>query len=138
MHLELRYVDAFDASLVDTVDLAKFLRDATTLKIELPSFFSKIGSADTRGRVSFQKEVKGWKATQFIFDIASGLRNPAEDIVRLETRIITLTAGVPKGRQHPSFLKDLSRWLEFAHGLTSPFFKEFVTAKVMNKFKKAH
>jgi uncharacterized protein (TIGR04255 family) len=132
-YLELRYLDAFDASLVDTTDLVQFLKNGTTLKIELPSYFSKIGTADPKGRISFHKDVKGWKATQFVFDIASA-HSTSEDIIRLETKVITQEEGVPKIRQIP---RDLTRWLEFAHGLTSPFFKEFVTAKVMDKFKKA-
>jgi hypothetical protein len=87
-----------------------------------------------KGRVGLQAGVKKWKDTQFMFDLGSGTRGGAEDIVRLETKVVTQATGVPK-MQRSNFLKELDRWLEFSHGLISPFFSEFVTDAVMSKFK---
>jgi hypothetical protein len=133
-YLELRYIDAFDASLVDTTDLVQFINAGTSMRLEIPPFFSQLAS-DVKGRVVLHAPMKKWKDTRFIFDLGSGSRGGAEDIVRLETKVVTEAAGVPK-TQHSKFLKDLDRWLEFAHGLTSPFFTQFVTDTVMSKFKR--
>jgi hypothetical protein len=134
-YLELRYVDAFDASLVETADLIQFIKAGTTMRLDAPPFFSQIDAAEVKGRIVLHALVKKWKDTQFILDLGSGSRGGAEDIVRLETKVVTQAAGVPK-MQPSKFLKDLDRWLEFAHGLTSPFFKKFVTDNVMSKFKR--
>jgi hypothetical protein len=132
IQLELRYLDAFDASLVGTADLIEFLKIGTSMKIELPPIFSKLGSPQIKGRVVLETVAKAWKSSKLILDIASGQRNATDDVVRLETKVVTQGPGVPKLK---SLLKDLNSWLNFAHGLTSPFFKEFVTSKVMQKFK---
>jgi uncharacterized protein (TIGR04255 family) len=137
-YLELRYVDAFDASLIDTSDLIEFLNQATTLKLELPEVFTKIGSIGTKGRLILQTALKQRKDSYFIFDIGSGTRNAGDDIVRMETKVHTGAGGVPKVRAVSHFLKELDRWLEFAHQHTSPFFKGFVTTKVMDTFRGAH
>lgn len=133
-YLELRYVDAFDASLVDTANLVQFINAGTSMRLDTPPFFSQLDASEVKGRISLHASTKKWKETQFIFDLASGSRGGTEDIVRLETKVVTQAAGVPK-MQASKFLKDLDRWLEFAHGLTSPFFEQFVTDTVMSKFK---
>jgi len=133
-YLELRYVDAFDASLVDTANLVDFINVGTSMRLEAPPFFSQLDASEVKGRLFLHASIKKWKDTQFIFDLASGSRGGTEDVVRLETKVVTQAAGVPK-MQPSKFLKDLDRWLEFAHGLTSPFFEQFVTDTVMRKFK---
>jgi hypothetical protein len=123
--------------LTDINDLVRFLNNGTTLKVELPSFFPKSRSADVKGRVILQTKIDRHKATQFVLDIGSGA-SAGGDIVRLETKVITQTGGVPKMRSMPPFLDGLNRWLEVAHGFTSPFFKEFVAKTIMDKFKKTN
>jgi uncharacterized protein (TIGR04255 family) len=137
-YLELRYLDAFDASLVGTTDLIRFLDVATTMKLEgPPSLSSKKMFADERqGRVILQTAAKAWESSQFIFDLASGQREK-ESIVRLETKVVTTAEGTPKLRNSRAFLSEIGKWLEFAHGITSLFFRGFVKPPVMEKFNKA-
>jgi hypothetical protein len=136
-YLELRYIDAFDASLVETTDLVRFLEPATTMKLEYPPFLSSRERFGDRleGRVQLQTVAKGWKASQFAFDLASA-RHGEEPIVRLESKVMTTAGGAPKLTRPQAFLSELGKWLEFAHGITSPFFKGFMKPPVMEKFKK--
>jgi uncharacterized protein (TIGR04255 family) len=135
-YLELRYIDAFDAGLVGTTDLVRFLDAATTMKLEAPQFLtSKKFGDQQQGRVLLQTIAKDWKASQFILDLASGRRQEGP-IVRLETKVVTTAEGTPKLRKPQAFLSEVGKWLDFAHGITSPFFREFVKAPVMEKFKK--
>jgi hypothetical protein len=137
-YLELRYIDAFDASLVDTTDFVRFLDAATTMKLDGPPFMTSDKKfADKRhGRVQLQTAAKDWKASQFAFDLASGLRQE-QAIIRLESKVGTTAEGTPRLREPRAFLSEVGKWLEFAHGITSPFFRDFVKAPVMEKFKRA-
>jgi uncharacterized protein (TIGR04255 family) len=137
-YLELRYVDAFDSTLAGTTDLVRFFGAATTLKLDVSPLLSskKMFGDEHRGRVLLETRAKNWKASQFIVDFGSGRRNE-EDIIRLETKVVTSADGAPKLRTHRSFLSEVAKWLEFAHGITSPFFKDLVKASVMQKFQRA-
>jgi uncharacterized protein (TIGR04255 family) len=138
-YLELRYVDAFDGSLVGTTDLVQFLNAATSMKIDIPPFFDSkaIFAEGLQGRVQLHRLPKDWKASQFSFGIGSGRRGE-EAILSLETKVVTTAEGVPKLRKSSQgFLSGVTKWLEFAHGITSPFFKDFVKAPVMQRFQKA-
>jgi hypothetical protein len=137
-HLELRYLDAFDAGLVGTTDMVQFLAAGTSMKLDVPPSLKskKIFGDELQGRVLLQTSAKNWKATQFIFDLASGRRNE-EAILRLETKVVTTAEGTPKLKKPQAFLSKVGKWLEFAHDITSPFFKDFVKPPVMQKFEKA-
>jgi hypothetical protein len=93
------------------------------------------GQAD--GRLVFRRNLKDWKASAFIVDFGSGKNSETgENIARLETKVICREAGVPKfAKSHSKFISDVNNWLEFAHGITSPFFKDFVLPDVMSKFE---
>jgi hypothetical protein len=137
-HLELRYLDAFDAGLVGTTDMVQFLAAGTSMKLDVPPSLKskKIFGDKLQGRVLLQTSAKNWKATQFIFDLASG-RRKEEAILRLETKVVTTIEGTPKLKKPQAFLSEVSKWLEFAHDITSPFFKDFVKPPVMQKFERA-
>ena len=133
-HLELRYIDVFDRSLLATTDFIKFTRLGTNLEINLPEFFeSEIFEPSLSGRFVCRVPVRGQKATLFSVDLASASRKK-DDIVRLESKVVSIGEGVPSAKAHPPFLKALDRWLEDAHNVTSPFFQKFVTEKLMSRF----
>lgn len=137
--VELRYIDAFDKSLLGKAAMFDFLKRATTLKVELPSILRDTTRfvGEPQGRFVFVRDLKGWKNSRFVMDFGSGKRDGTEDIVRLETKIQSDRSGVPEFKTYGKFMNELDRWLEFAHGTTSPFFKEFILPEVMTKFSEA-
>jgi uncharacterized protein (TIGR04255 family) len=135
--IELRYIDAFDKSLLGTAGLLEFLERGTSMKVQLPDMLidKTRFSGETIGRIALSRALKGWKNSRFFVDIGSGKRaGGAEDIVRLETKVQCEGTGVPALKGPAGFLRNLNKWLEFAHGLTRPFFKEFVLPDLMQKF----
>jgi uncharacterized protein (TIGR04255 family) len=135
-YLELRYIDVFDKSLLGKAALFDFLERGTTMKIALPKTLKDGGrfSGEANGRLLVGRQLKGWKQSQFLVDISTGKRDGAEDIVRLETKVVTEGAWVPTLKSHPKFIRDVDNWAEFAHSITSPFFKDFVAPEVMQQF----
>jgi uncharacterized protein (TIGR04255 family) len=132
-HLELRYIDVFDKSLVGTTDLFKFLEIGSTLGIRLPSILERSTfGTEVSGRLLCQVPVRGHSNTIFSFDVGSGKKDK-NDVVRLETKIASTSDG-PKITAPGDFLKRISEWLDTAHDVTSPFFRDFVTPELMGKF----
>jgi len=136
IHIELRYIDAFDRSLFGNASLFDFLHRGTTVKIEFPfAFDANRFDGDVAGRLVIARKVKGSPDTSFVCDIGSGRKNDTqEEIVRLETKVFSVKSEVPSLKAHKKFLADVETWLERAHSVTSPFFKQFVTPALMKKF----
>lgn len=135
-HLELRYVDAFDESLVGTTDILKFLEAGTEMRVTSPQLLSdrSVFENDTKGRILLGRDAKKWKSSHFTVDVGSG-RRMGEEIIRLESKVVTVRDGVPKLRKQKLFLAEVEKWLEFAHNITSPFFVRFVGTAAMKKFE---
>ncbi len=133
IHMELRYIDVFDDSLLGTLDLLEFANRGTAMAINIPDslFDKKLFTGSFDGRLLIQKELKN--GSNFLIDFASGLRAPAERILRLESKVIA-QANVPKFRGASKFMPVAEKWLSDAHDVTSPFFKSFLTSEVMDKF----
>ena len=114
-----------------------FINRGTSMKIELPKMLTntKVFAGDPDGRFILTHHLKTWKDARFAIDIGSGKTANSEEIIRMETRVTCEGAGIPVLRTPAKFLRELDDWLEFAHGITSPFFKEFVLPNVMQKFE---
>jgi len=137
--LELRYINVFDGSLLGSATMFDFVNRGTSLKIQLPKMLTdrKLFGADAQGRVAFVCELRGWKGSQFALDLGS-VESPNQGaVVRLETKVRSEGDGVPPLKNARSFVNKLDEWLEFAHGITSPFFREFVLPEVMKKFQES-
>lgn len=136
-YLELRYIDAFDKSLLGKAALFDFIERGTTMKVVFPKMLTdnRRFSGDANGRFLVIRSLKEWKNSQFFIDLATAKKEGAEDIVRLETKVRCEGTGVPMLKTPAKFLRDVDTWLEFAHGVTSPFFKDFVVSDVMQKFQ---
>ncbi|KAB7741518.1 TIGR04255 family protein [Parvibaculum sedimenti] len=135
--LELRYVDVFDRSLFGKAALFDFLQKGTSLKLDLPPMLSERSTfgGDADGRLLFRRDLKGWKDTIFSFDIGSATNNGnQEQIVRLETKVTTGQSGILALKTPAPFIKNVEKWLDFAHGITSPFFKQLILPTTMAKF----
>jgi uncharacterized protein (TIGR04255 family) len=134
-YLELRYLNAFDNSLTGTTDLVSFLNVGTNMKVDVPTFLheKEMFANSFNGRFLIQRPLRKWKSSIFGYDVGSG-RRESEEVLRLETKVVTTSSGVPRLRKTAAFISQLDEWLEFAHGVTSPFFKGFITEDVMKKF----
>jgi hypothetical protein len=135
VHLELRYVDVFDQSLLGTTDLLPFTAAGTTFDLRAPAFLenpSKFGPIT--GRTILRAPIRDWEKTEFVVDYGNS-RVAQEPAIRLETKVIT--TAFPKQLTTKNLIQHVSKWLEFAHSLTSPFFKNFVSDTVMRKFRES-
>jgi uncharacterized protein (TIGR04255 family) len=138
-HIELRYIDLFTASLAGRTKLFEFIEQGTTLKIDFPTFLNnkKIFSGDPVGRFGFRRPLKFQKNSNFLLDLASIRQGDSkEDAIRMESKVVTTGDSTPSTAEGTArFLKHVDDWLESAHAITSPFFREFILPEMMNKFK---
>jgi uncharacterized protein (TIGR04255 family) len=137
-YLELRYVDVFDKAVIGDKDLFDFAESGTSLRFKLPDvlFDRNMFWGDASGRFFFQRSLRGRKDSTFAIDLSSG-RNMAtkQDVLQLVSRVASSGVGVPPLGGTTPFLKQIGDWLEFAHNVTSPFFKHFILKDVMDKFR---
>jgi uncharacterized protein (TIGR04255 family) len=136
--LELRYIDVFDKTILGHASLFPFLDQGTSIKLGLPPMMKnkKLLRGNSVGRFNFQSELKDRKSSHLLFEVGSGKNLVSdEDIIRMETKIVSKADGVPSFENAASFVKDVGIWLEFAHGITSPLFKQVIIGDVMAKFE---
>jgi hypothetical protein len=136
-HIELRYINVFDASLLGTTALFEFLDRGTNMRCEVPEMLNdkKIFSGEAGGRFVFVRPLKGWKDSTFTLDIGSGKSGGKDDIIRLEIKVVSQGQSVPTVKRATTFIPAIEEWLEFAHDITSPFFKHLVRPELMAKFE---
>jgi uncharacterized protein (TIGR04255 family) len=134
-YLELRYSDAFDETLLDTPDLLAFLSAGTSLQITAPKFItdSTRFEGPILARIALQKSARGWPSSRFFIEVASASNTQNRPSFQLQTKVVTEATGVPA--LGASFRKQVGKWLEFAHGLTSPFFRSFIKDNLMAQFE---
>jgi uncharacterized protein (TIGR04255 family) len=138
VHLELKYINLFDQSLLNSENFFQFLARVTKMNMTpLPFLESEERfNGSLEGRISLQATTKGWKDSQFRIDIGSSTDVQTNHRqFRLESNVVTGSNGVPKLSNANLFLKDLRQWLKFARSLTSPFFKSVMTEEAMAKFR---
>jgi uncharacterized protein (TIGR04255 family) len=137
-HLELRYIDIFDKANLGSTSLFKFTETGTSLRFKAPTFLddSKKFWGDATGNLLFQKDLRDRKGSVFVVNVASGKRADSNDnLIQVLSKVASSTPGVPVLKNHRTFIKDVGNWLDFAHNILSPFFKEFIPAEVIAKFK---
>lgn len=133
-HLELRYLDSFNAHPTATQDLATFLEKDMTIKIDVPSFVPEyLGRLDS-GTIALKYPVKSLKDTIFQVSIGNALINKA-NCINMQSSVLTQSSSleVPKSKQ--ARITYVEHWLNKAHEITSPFFREVVKPHLMEKFK---
>jgi len=134
--IELRYIDVFAKSFVGDAALFRFIDRGTSLKITLPPMLGnrKIFDGEPSGRFVFHSKLKSKKASEFFLDLGSAQRpDTKDDLVRMETKVVSKGADVPV--MGSKFLKQVDSWLEMAHGITSPLFKELISADVLRNYR---
>ncbi|MEQ9329151.1 MAG: TIGR04255 family protein [Rhodospirillales bacterium] len=136
VRMELKYIDVFNKEVVGTINSIDFCRAATNLQIDLIDFlksdvFRKQGS---NIRFQYDSEVSSKFRSRFSFDIGSG-KNEVDDVVRLESRVVSAVKERMPRMNSKKFGDDIDAWLEEAHSVTSPFFRDFIKSDVLQKFK---
>jgi uncharacterized protein (TIGR04255 family) len=136
IHLELRYLDIFDRSLLDTPDIVAFINRGTTMRIDVPAFLQDRGRFvdDFHARLSFSRSAEAWKNAKFSIDLGTVLGKD-QNAFRLETKVTTDGGGLPNLGTHTKYVGNIAEWLDFARGLTSPFFKDFIDKNLMAQFE---
>lgn len=132
--IELRYIDSFGPDLVSRTDLFGFLNTNTNFHVELPSLLKgKLGTLEA-GLVVFQHGVAGMKDT--LFEVRAGDRAAASGkTIVLESKVFTRSDNLRLGSRTEDQVRQIGRWLGRAHSITSAFFKEFINAGLMDKFR---
>jgi len=136
--IEIRYVDVFNKTLFGKAKLFHFVKNGTNLDFKLPPMLDDrtLFSGEPAGRFVFQRSIKGRKDTMFTLDLGSGQnKESGEEIVQMVTKIQSTGAALPKLRDKNKFINEIDDWLENAHNITSPFFKNFILPTVMQKFQ---
>jgi uncharacterized protein (TIGR04255 family) len=135
-HIELRYLDTFDESVIGTADLPTFIREATTAQLSIPNLAEGIdANKPTQGRIVLQSQVKTPAHALFIVDFASAKQDETP-VVRLETKVISQGEHLLFGKSGKDLEAKLSQWLKEAHDVTSAAFKKLVSEQVYDKFKR--
>jgi len=136
-YLELRYVDVFDKAVLGSSELLRFAETGTSLKVELPPVLGdkRLFWGEASGRFLFQRNLRDTKDSLFIMELASGAKQDTkESVIQLISKVVTTNRGIPALKNRQGFVSDVSDWLEFAHDITSPFFRDFVRPDVLKKF----
>lgn len=135
--LELRYINIFDRTLVNTVDPIEFANHALNLTVIQPErILEAVGKLEpiNSARVAFTCPIKQERDTTLQLEYGSAVRH-GEPVVRMEQRIVKEKKDVIAVKRGERFLRDLGAWLERAHNVTSPLFRSVVQAEVLEKFK---
>lgn len=135
VYLELRYVDMFNEDAIGTTDLGVFLKNHTNAQLDLkPLIDSNLFEGAVGGRLQLSRRIKGEKAMLFLLDLASGTVGGQKGVV-MTTKVFTRDDNLQLPKNAPARQKYLSNWLDKAHAVTSPFFRNFVSESLMQRFK---
>jgi len=134
-YLELRYVDSIDSSFIGHQDIFRFLNEQTSLGIELPPFLRKrpIGKS-AAATMDFSFPITNMKDTKFRLSVGNGRVDKKETII-VTSKVWTRSDKLSVGNTVASHLQFIGQWLEKAHAITSPFFKDFARDSLMNQFR---
>lgn len=132
--LELRYIDAFDPSVVGAETPLEFLEKGTNMTLSPPPPLSKQLRAANGARVRLEWPVVGADATLFSLELASAFREK-KPIMRMESKVVWTGKRFPAGSKptRPA----LTSWLESAHKVTSASFKAIVSQQMFKTFQGA-
>jgi uncharacterized protein (TIGR04255 family) len=132
--LEVRYINIFEESLTGSSDLVKFIEEGTQIRLDLPKFWdSQKLKKQRRGRIQIEADTK-LPGTVFFIDLTTAKRE-ATPVIRLEIKILSRGDKLLAAQNSRSFSKKLTEWMEAAHNLTSPAFKELVSENAFEQFK---
>lgn len=136
LSLELRYVDVYDEALLKHKSAERFIRENTRLGYTGLEFldsniFDKTGDSIFK----IHRTLKDDPLSTFHVDI--GPAKSGEDrSVLVTSRFVKSATPLNMGMQPRSIRKNILEWIDIAHGVTSPFFKDFLSEDLMAVFSK--
>lgn len=133
-HIEIRYINFFDPKDLESEsgDFLSFIRNETNIDISIPKYtFSHKFKKGYIGIFHLEQAVSELKNTHFILEIGNATKENIES-VRLENKVVGKgDLGFNKSKE--KIIINIVEWLEFAHSITSPFFKEIISKQLKNK-----
>ncbi len=136
VHLELRYTDSFDPDLIGHCDLLKFINNNTRFSIDIPKRVIGPKCEDiNEGNIVLEFPISNRKDTIFSFQLATGSIGESSTIL-LISKVLSRSQELQVGQARKFTSTVISRWLEDAHSVTSPFFRSLVHKRLMSKFRK--
>ncbi len=136
VHLELRYTDSFDPDLIGHCDLLKFINNYTRFSIDIPKRVIGPKCEDiNEGNIVLEFPISNRKDTIFSFQLATGSIGESSTIL-LISKVLSRSQELQVGQARKFTSTVISRWLEDAHSVTSPFFRSLVHKRLMSKFRK--
>ncbi len=136
VYLELRYIDAFNEKLVGHYDLIRFLSGNTSLSLELSGFLnSERFNRETTGLLRVLRTLRDDQNTQFQLEVGTGESNQKRSLIAT-SKVVKRGDPIELGAHIRTKIKNIVQWIDIAHEVTSPFFKDFVNDDLMGKFVK--
>jgi hypothetical protein len=130
-------VDVFDKAVLGSSEILRFTETGTSLKVALPPVLAdkKLFWGESSGQFIFRRNLRDRKDSIFMMDLASGSNpNTKESVIQMISKVVTTSRGVPALKNRQGFMRDIRDWLDFAHDITSPFFRDFILPAVLKKF----
>ena len=137
-YLELRYVDVFTKDVIQRKTFFEFASHDTSSAFSVPEFFNdkKKFWGDPLGNIYYQHALRDRKDSFFSYNMGIGKNEQTkEEAIQLMSRVVSSNRGAPTLKTPASFLREIGKWLDFAHDIASPFFQSFVKPELMKKFE---
>lgn len=134
IYLELRYIDVFNMDLLGHYDLIRFLSKNTNFSLDLSDFMkSERFEGETSGSLRIVRSLRDDKDTQFQLEVGTGQSNKKRSLVA-SSKVMKRGNPIDLGDNIRTRTKNITQWLDNAHKITSPFFEDFVSSDLMDKF----
>ncbi len=133
--LELRYIDSFGSLDQANQHLLDFLNENTSLNVKLPTFLTNDPmSNESASNLVFTFPIRKKKGTSFSIQLADASISNKKAIY-LHSKVFTDLSSTRVVKDKTKRLKYINEWLEDAHSITSPFFKDFVNDSLMENYR---
>jgi len=130
--LELRYIDLFNADMLQHNSITEFLKSNSSVKYDGFAFLeSALFEGEDQGMLSIRKPLANKELGYFTFEIANAASEGKIGLL-LVSRVVK--EKVSEQNFKGDILTALGSWLGDAHDVTSPFFRAFVHPDLMKQF----
>lgn len=133
IHLELKYVDAFNEELLGHLDLFQFMNDDINITLSPSDFLkSDIFEDQITGQIVISKKIRNDIGSLRV-EIGVGSAGKIPSIV-MQTKIVKKADSLDLGKTTRPRVSNAVKWADSARGVSSPFFKDIVSNDLMKIF----
>lgn len=133
IHLELRYLDAFNEELLGHLDLFHFMNSDVNIKLTPSDFLnSDVFENQVSGQIILSKKIRNDIGSLQV-EIGVGSVGKIPSII-MRTKIVKKSDTIDLGRTTRSRVSNAVKWADSARGVSSPFFKDVVSNNLMKTF----